>query len=252
MQRNSSMRVLGLIAAFFALGFHAAANAATVTIDFSSLPSTQGWTYANFPPNFPQPEGSVFSVSGGQLHQNTVGFATGITGTNRYNYSGIVDPGLSFTLEVRARLLAEEQGLGGSNNHYGFAFGVFTGTNAFGMGLGSSFFSTQDTFGANQSYPGSFDPSLFHDYKMVGTPGVGYSIFIDNVFVLSGLPQVSAAANALFLGDATGGVNAQADISYYRFEQSPVPVPAALPLFASGLGLLAWVARRRQKQTAQL
>ena len=32
---------------------------------------------------------------------------------------------------------------------------------------------------------------------------------------------------------------------------APVPLPAALPLFAGGLGLLGWMARRRRDQTAQ-
>ena len=33
-------------------------------------------------------------------------------------------------------------------------------------------------------------------------------------------------------------------------EVAPVPLPAALPLFAGGLGLLGWMARRRRRQTA--
>jgi hypothetical protein len=34
------------------------------------------------------------------------------------------------------------------------------------------------------------------------------------------------------------------------FSAAAVPVPAALPLFATGLAGLGWLARRRKKQTA--
>jgi hypothetical protein len=36
----------------------------------------------------------------------------------------------------------------------------------------------------------------------------------------------------------------------YSINPVPVPLPAALPLFAGGLGLLGWMARRRQKHFA--
>ena len=37
---------------------------------------------------------------------------------------------------------------------------------------------------------------------------------------------------------------------YYTTEAGAVPLPAALPLFASGFGLMGWLARRKKRMTA--
>src|SRR5262249_39257502 len=60
--------------------------------------------------------------------------------------------------------------------------------------------------------------------------------------------DVVASANStelLFSGFQNPAINGLDAVSV----TSAVPLPAALPLFASGLGVMGWLARRRRKQT---
>ena len=96
-------------------------SATTISLDFNSLPSAQGWTYNTTG----QTEATIFSVSGTTLHQNSMGTGLGPGGTAFQNYTldNVVDPTKPFTLEVQARVLESETLDAG-----GFGFGVFTGT----------------------------------------------------------------------------------------------------------------------------
>lgn len=64
-------------------------EAQTITLDFNSLPSLQGWTYVSDG----APEASIFSVSGGVLTQDTDNFAV------RFSAQGIETPPLRSALE---------------------------------------------------------------------------------------------------------------------------------------------------------
>jgi hypothetical protein len=82
-----------------------------VTLDFGSLPSAQGWTYASSPP-----ENNIFSLSGGVLTQNSLG----IGGESAYySLGGVFDSSPLFSLSFRARLLEGE--LGAPEDPSGFA-----------------------------------------------------------------------------------------------------------------------------------
>src|SRR5687768_4350445 len=89
------------------------AAAETITLEFTSLPSAQGWTYAASGNS--AAESSIFSVDGTTLHQNSIGVGMAASGSNRYNYNDIVDPLAPFSIEVTARVLAEE---GAATNHF--------------------------------------------------------------------------------------------------------------------------------------
>jgi hypothetical protein len=67
------------------------------------------------------------------------------------------------------------------------------------------------------------DTTVLHEYRLEGTPGVGYEFFVDDALVASGPPSPSDMPNLLFLGDLTPGGNAQADVTLYRLQQSAQP-----------------------------
>src|SRR5579871_2928278 len=206
---------------------------AQTTLNFNSLPSAQGWTYtADFNS---VPEASIFSVSGGVLHQNSFG----TSGANFYDIPGIVDPNLPFSLTMRARVPQEEFVNG---DHYGFnvAFGTSSQVYQFGFGSGE----IDDPSGAT-IFTG--DLTSYHDYRIDGTFGASgsYNFFMDNVLVATGQP-FAENYNYLEFGDGTYGQNASADLTSLSFSQV-TPEPSSLLLLAPGLiGLLGYGWRQRQ------
>jgi hypothetical protein len=54
----------------------------TISLDFHSLPSAQGWVYRTLGNNIP--ESRVISVSRGVLYQNSLGVGYASSGNNRY------------------------------------------------------------------------------------------------------------------------------------------------------------------------
>src|SRR5205085_7445366 len=45
------------------------------------------------------------------------------------------------------------------------------------------------------------------------------NLFVDGSLVAKGKPKIVSVDNQLFLGDATSGGNAKADVTFYRFTQ---------------------------------
>jgi hypothetical protein len=219
------------------LALPAAAQAANVELTFSTLPSAQGWSYVASGNSVA--ESAIFSVAGGTtLHQDSRGVGLAPSGSNRYHFPGVEL--LPFTLTVRARLIAEEFN---NSNHFGFAFGGFTGTQSFGFGLGGNATSGGQLSFQSAVIGGSTiaaDAFNFHTYEMRGTPGAAnYDFYIDGTFIQSVPFRAVVFDNVLFLGDATGGQNAAGDVTQFSFTQAAlIPEPQAYALLLAGLGLL--------------
>src|SRR5689334_2347284 len=77
----------------------------TLTLNFNSLPSAQGWTYESGYGATSPPE-KVYSVDGTKLTQNTMGIGSNFG--NYVIYNG-VDPTKPFTIDVRARVTESEE-----------------------------------------------------------------------------------------------------------------------------------------------
>ena len=180
----------------------------TITLDFNSLPSAQGWIYTTG--NSGIFETNVFSVDGSKLHMDTMGI--GFTGV-AYKLYNVVDPQLPFTLSVRARVTAYEQS---GSNPYGFDLSVFTGTQQFEIGISPN----RIMGGAGpQLFSTTIDVTQFHDYRIEGTPGGSFELFVDNVSLGTAFPDTVNIAGALYFGDGTAGANARVDIANYSFAQ---------------------------------
>src|SRR5438132_2727264 len=198
-----------------------------IPLSFTSLPSAQGWVYGAFGNTVP--ESQVFSLTNGVLQQHTLGlgFATdpNAPGGNLYQLPDVVDPRRPFTLTLTARVLQDE---GDAFDPFSFSVGVVTGPEQFAIGINTK--RVRDSFG--EEFPITIDTTQFHDYRLEGTPGVGFTLFIDNVFVGTGQPFPAGAASPGFLtlGDASGLSNARAEVQALAFQQGAGLVIAQAPL----------------------
>jgi hypothetical protein len=89
--------------------------------------------------------------------------------------------------------------------------------------------------------------------------GVAFSLFFDDGFQASAVRTFVLTAAQILAINTDGFISLNIDhtgsgdfiaFDYLQANVSPVPVPAALPLLATGLGALGYVARRRSRKAA--
>lgn len=213
------MKLKSLIsaAAIFAI-VQAPSYATTITLDFSSLPSAQGWTFFTDGANS---ESDLFSAIGGVLSMDSTPSLTAAY----YKLEGVVDPTLPFILTATARVLSGDRAL---------AFYVSTDTwlARFNLSPGSIIDET------NGNVLALVDNTTFHTYRMEGDFLTNYRLFVDNIQV--GIGSIGTNDNnLLLLGDSGGHGAGIAEISAYSFQQpAPIPEPTTLILLMSGLGVM--------------
>ncbi|MDB9389765.1 PEP-CTERM sorting domain-containing protein [Microcystis aeruginosa] len=200
-------------------------------MNFNTLPSSQGWTY--LVDGNTATETDVFSISNGVLTQNTLGSGDGVNG---YTLANVVDTTQPFTLSWRSRVLQDEFVLN-PQNFFGLGLSINSSSQRFTVGFGT------DAIGisAFQILPGSFNNTVFHNYRLEGSFNSGNAqLYIDDlpIATLALLSGVTPnASDGLFFGDATGYTNALAEISSYSFIQGTLP--GSVPEPSSILGLLS-------------
>lgn len=183
----------------------------SLSLQFNSLPSAQGWTYFQAGSI---PETSVFSATGTSLIQNTIG--TGFTDNPNYAMFGVVDGSEPFQLTVRARILAYE-----GTQPFGFFFDVRTATPNQEYAIGFTPSSVVDPLGNGVAV----DTTVFHTYVLRATPGGPYTLDIDGHFAFGGpFSATGGALNAVQFGDGNAtGANAQAAVTQLEFSQGAAP-----------------------------
>ncbi len=259
-----------------------AAGAQSVILSFNSLPREQGWAYRTNPAflGVHADETDVFSVPDGWvLHQNTMDLPLvqqcvtvnldpyGSCDRNYYTMNDVVDHSHSFVLDVRARVLQEND-----PPFYPAGFGFFvtsrTDSMAFFLGLKLRDGMLRNVMRIPIDWMDKADvielglhDDRFHDYRLeasFGSPGV-YKLFVDNALLKTGTipPGGNFCAglgicDGLVLGDADSGGNAEADLSRYSFSQPSCATDATGAFAVSKSGYVYNFATQRFSQTVKL
>ena len=240
MNKKSSILCVGVLA----FGSLPIADASNITLDFNSLPSAQGFTYISIGPSVN--EGSIFSVNGNLLQQNTLGVPFTGSGDSWYNMYNAVNPLLPYTLTITARVTDEVS----SNpaNLCGLSFGASSGNGISYMCVGTSKTEIDSPINgvATATYYSS-NNTQFNTYTIVGTPSLDTKYYVNGTLIATLQPRTDDLSYynnlSIFLGDGTGGSRAAADISFFQFSQSAAPIPAAIWMVGSALVGLVGFAR---------
>ena len=222
----------------------------TITLNFNSRPSAQGWKYeASGSPNPFSDDKVIFTTDGTTLHQDTIQankpnanlYQTG-GGDNLYRFPNVVEREHPFTITVRVaiRAVASCTVPGGKPctgvSTCGFTFGANTGTESYGVCLNrdvadaNSGGNTVYFMGGPTAPPMAFSNADFHTYQLEVMPGMGAKLYRDCQLVRQGAVTKSTDSNGLYLGDGTGGANAVADVQMYSYKA----LSASCPLPGSG------------------
>jgi hypothetical protein len=237
-------RVVNPLALAAGLLTSAHASAADIDLDFSTLPSRQGWTYDSCSWGcYVPPEASTFTVDGSTLRMDSMG--TGLS-VSDYRYFGAVDPTLPFTISATLRVPAYETTGGAAGRATTFDLVADTGTQEFGVNLNSNTMAINVGGSAPTIYI-PIDATVFHNYMVKAVPNVSDTIFVDGVMVYSGAPMDTGNPDALYIGNASSYENGIAELTSYRFLQA-VPEPTAVVMFSLGIAALCGLGMRRARR----
>lgn len=209
---------LGFVCLFVCLAA-AAASADCIELNFDQdgvLPSAQGFTF-----NSTLPEASIYSVSGGLLHLDSLGTLQYAW----YEMPGAYDPSRDFELTVRMKVVSV-------TGPFGLDFEVSDGTTDYEFGFVEN--------GVYLPPPPNSRPFLalppttddFHTYRIVGSSGSAtYQLYIDNVLYFSGGPVSGGdPIDRFFFGDGTYDADAKADFDFIRLCQPDAVMTVAIDL----------------------
>jgi hypothetical protein len=229
---SGAIATLGALVSTFVLTAHSGL-AATLSLDFNSLPSQQGWTYGT---SLGFAEQQIFSVTGTSLIQDSLNTGFQSSGRMIYYIDNQIDPSLPFTFEIRTRVLSSPTA-GWSVNYYGFFFGISLGSKYVAIALDERGIQSDFTV-LNPPIP--INTRDFHTYRVEGNPGQDFSLFVDGTLIFQS-PLIERGDgsnyNQILFGDGTGGTNANAEITYLSFRQGN-PDDQSVPEPASIIGLL--------------
>jgi len=181
------MRIIAAI--LFAVS--AARGADCNRLNFSSLPSAQGWILSTNRPSSPLVraiETNAFAVDGTKLVINTVGQETAA-----YGLFGLTVSNQPFTLTFRARVL---ETIGDYHNFY--------------VGLSGGWRSSWYYFGVRtnsvllQSDIHLIDATQFHTYRLEGIMGGMARWYVDDVVMVEDIPIDYDNGNVVYFGSTYG------------------------------------------------
>jgi RHS repeat-associated protein len=198
-----------------------------VKLNFDTLPSKQGWVYDS---DGAGSEAGIFSLRNGVLAQDSFGVGGRAP---LYYYLNAVGPRFPMTINLRARVLAEELAI--ANNDFGFHVHAFTPRGHTGVGIApqeirAEMNGTDGILNYFKIIPTPYNDQAFHNFRVLVSPQIGYQLLIDNQVAVSGkvVNDTLIAVNPpgigrrLSLGDGTQGPNSRAEVAAYSFSQPHV------------------------------
>ncbi|MEF8755786.1 MAG: PEP-CTERM sorting domain-containing protein [Accumulibacter sp.] len=229
------------------------ANALNLTLDFQSLPSAQGWTFATNNSHLGNAaESLVYStctadglpalcMDSTQLpYSNSDGSAFWYTRAD-------LELSNPFTVLMRARLLEEVfQGFPSGRNAFGLFIDAYTGSGLAQFGVGADPSRIQSHVKNYAEILTPFDTRQWHDYRFVVQPGGAFELFVDGATtpIVSGPLLPSSLDQALNFGDGTSFNAVRAEITMFQVTQVPEP-STSLMVSLGVVSALCW-SRRRQ------
>ncbi len=219
---DRARRALAAAVLLLATLFSAPAHAADIPIDFSSLPSTQGWVFTSGGSPVATEAGTC-SVSGGVLTINTMAFGiTGVGTSAFYAYPNALNTTEPVVIRMRGRLGQHEGDFTNTFVGGGFSFGFAQGSTFWQMGITP----TQIRNVGGTILSSAYDNTQFHDYRLEWNPPATIRYYVDNTLISTNNTGAAQAINRLTLGDVTGAANARAEIIEYEFLQGAATAAA--------------------------
>jgi hypothetical protein len=121
------------------------------------------------------------------------------------------------------------------------------GNNGIGHNINVELGLATDTVNAN----GTLSSALYSTtIAYQSGPTTSPTYIIDDVDLAAGTYSLDTYLGTCATGDCSGGTSTDPQYQVLFSPVSATPLPAALPLFASGLGIVGFVARRRKRKDA--
>jgi hypothetical protein len=219
-----------------------------------TLPSAQGWTFAG--------NGATQSIAGGTYTFDTTAGNAGQAGSVWVLPDNTLDTATGFDLGIRLRVVSETHDGTNGANRAGFSVLMVGDDPAYSLELAfweSEVWTYEYDAGFKKSAAEAAlgTTSGFRDY-LLSVRSNAYTVYADGTPLFGGPLQdyragitlanpatlIYGTANALFFGDDT--TSARAEVQIQSVGLTSVPLPAALPLIASALGLAGIGLIRRQ------
>jgi len=202
-------------------------------LDFGSLPSAQGWSFAS---GFP--EADYCSVDGSALTIDTMGL--GYTATARAYYWLDVTPQASagyWSFTINMRLLASESYLY-PDGHYN-AGGCFAGLQF--AGKMAQLRWKPGALVISDDLPSTYalDVGDWHEYQVIGDVSTAtFSVYVDDQLLHTGPMWGDTGSPRFHFGDGTSGGNAHMEISHVELLLSDLEPIASEELTWGGVKAL--------------
>lgn len=195
-------------------------KAATISLNFDSLPNQQGWIRES------NRSRSAFSVDGTKLIQNSIGRGSFL---ERFRMNNVIDPDKPFTLSFTARYL-NQQVVSSPLSTFSFVVYLYNFDRGFHLALGRSQFQN------------IVDTSVFNDYRLEDSFSTGVaSLYINDTFIRDFNTLSFGRAetrNTIVFGDSTYTANARAELTNLTFTQEEVgTVPEPLTILGAGTAI---------------
>lgn len=215
-----------------------------VSLNFSTLPTSQGWEYYQL--GYSVPESSVFSVSNNVLTQDTLSTGFVSSGGIIYKLNGVVTPDTPYKLIFHAKLLEEQNN--GPQNHEGFTVGAITNGVEYFIGLGN------DALQTDYPYSTALDTSVYHWYELDVNPGAQSRVYVDGSFFTSGdaIDYAGQTGSFVWFGKYTGGSNAEVVMDSFEYAQGNTPEPGSKVYASILLVSIGGLIRLRRKSSSRL